>query len=135
VAEVALNDEQQDVVRRYVAVWRRWRQGIRGFADLEDHMEQRHEVLVDGIAVDNRPGRPVIAGDAKDGKFHAAIFGNDDGAIPDMTAEELAQARRYILHGQGGVPVRKWRELKLVPRTRITDRHDEPPPPTLPPAA
>ena len=134
MAEVALNDEQQDVVRRYVAVWRRWRQGIRGFADLEDHMEQRHEVLVDGIAVDNRPGRPVIAGDAKDGKLHAAIFGNDDGAIPDMTADELAQARRYILHGQGGVPVRKWRELKLVPRTRITDRHDEPPP-TLPPAA
>jgi hypothetical protein len=134
MAEVALNDEQQDVVRRYVAVWRRWRQGIRGFADLEDHMEQRHEVLVDGIAVDNRPGRPVIARDAKDGKFHAAIFGNDDGAIPDMTADELAQARRYILHGQGGVPVRKWRELKLVPRTRITDRHDEPPP-TLPPAA
>ena len=27
MAEVALNDEQQDVVRRYVAVWRRWRQG------------------------------------------------------------------------------------------------------------
>ena len=134
MAEVALNDEQQDVVRRYVAVWRRWRQGIRGFADLEDHMEQRHEVLVDGIAVDNRPGRPVIAGDAKDSKFHAAIFGNDDGAIPDMTADELAQARRYILHGLGGVPVRKWRELKLVPRTRITDRRDEPPP-TLPPAA
>jgi hypothetical protein len=53
MAEVALNDEQQDVVRRYVAVWRRWRQGIRGFADLEDHMKQRHEVLVDGIAVDN----------------------------------------------------------------------------------
>jgi hypothetical protein len=134
MAEIALNDEQQDLVRRYVAVWRRWRQGIRGFADLEDHMARRYEVLVDGIAVDNRPGRPVIASDAKDGKFHAAIFGNDDGAIPDMTADELAQARRYILHGQGGVPVRKWRELKLVPRTRITDRHDEPPP-TLPPAA
>jgi hypothetical protein len=122
------------LVRRYVAVWRRWRQGIRGFANLEDHMTKRYEVLVDGIAVDNRPGHPVIAGDAKDGAFHAAIFGNDDGAIPDMTADELKQARRYILHGQGGMPVRRWRELKLVPPVRITDRHDEPPP-TLPPAA
>jgi len=134
VAEVLLNDEQQDLVRRYVAVWRRWRQGIRGFANLEDHMTKRYEVLVDGIAVDNRPGHPVIGGDAKDGAFHAAIFGNDDGAIPDMTADELKQARRYILHGQGGMPVRRWRELKLVPPVRITDRHDEPPP-TLPPAA
>ena len=106
MAEVALNDEQQDVVRRYVAVWRRWRQGIRGFADLEDHMEQRHEVLVDGIAVDNRPGRPVIAGDAKDGKFHAAIFGNDDAAVPDLTAEELRQLRQYIIRRKGGLPVR-----------------------------
>jgi hypothetical protein len=122
VAEVLLNDEQQDLVRRYVAVWRRWRQGIRGFANLEDHMTMRYEVLVDGIAVDSRPGHPVIAGDAK------------DGAIPDMSADELKQARRYILHGQGGMPVRRWRELKLVPPVRITDRHDEPPP-TLPPAA
>jgi hypothetical protein len=134
VAEVLLNDEQQDLVRRYVAVWRRWRQGIRGFADLEDHMTKRYEVLVDGIAVDSRPGHPVIAGDAKDGAFHAAIFGNDDRAIPDMTADDLKQARRYILHGQGGMPVRRWRELKLVPPVRIADRHDEPPP-TLPPAA
>jgi hypothetical protein len=134
MAEVALNDEQQDVVRRYVAVWRRWRQGIRGFADLEDHMTRRYEVLVDGIAVDNRPGRPVIAGDAKDKEFHTAIFGNDDGAIPDMTADEVKQARRYIIHGAGAVPVRKWRELKLVPPVRIRDRRDEPPP-TLPPAA
>ena len=108
MAEVALNDEQQDVVRRYVAVWRRWRQGIRGFADLEDHMAQRHAVLVDGITVDNRPGRPVISADAKDKNFYAAIFGTDDDAIPDMTADELEQARQYIVRGAGTMPVRKW---------------------------
>ena len=134
MAEIALSEEQKGVVRRYVQTWRRWRPGIRAFAQLEDDLEKRYEVLVDGIAVDNRPGRPVIAGDAKDKEFHAAIFGNDDGAIPDMTADEVKQARRYIIHGAGAVPVRKWRELKLVRPVKIRDRRDEPPP-TLPPAA
>jgi hypothetical protein len=46
--------------------------------------------LLTGIAVDNRPGRPVISADAKDENFHAAIFGNDDDAMPDMTADDRA---------------------------------------------
>ena len=108
MAEVLLNDVQKAVVRRYVDIWRRWRPGIRGFADLEKHMECRFPVLADGIAVDDKPGCPVIVADMKDENFYNAIFLNDDGAVSDLTADELAQARRYIIHGDGGMPVRSW---------------------------
>ena len=57
--------------------------------------------------VNNRPGRPLIGADAKDENFYAAIFGNDNDAIPDMTADELGQARQYIIRGEGEMPVRK----------------------------
>jgi hypothetical protein len=43
----------------------------------------------------------------KDPKFHTAIFGNDDHALTDMTPEELQEARRYIIHGEGTAPVRR----------------------------
>lgn len=113
MAEIALSEEQKGVVRRYVQTWRRWRPGIRAFAQLEDDLEKRYEVLVDGIAVDNRPDHPVITADSKDSCFHAAIFGDDDAALPDVTVDELRQVRRYILRGEGTMPVRKWRELKI----------------------
>ena len=109
---VTLTEQQKDVVRRYVAAWRRCQPGIRGFASLEDDMAKCCDVLVDGIAVDNRPGRPVISADAKDENFYTAIFGNDDDAIPDMTADELEQARQYIIRGEGVMPVRKWHMLR-----------------------
>jgi hypothetical protein len=112
VTEVVLSEEQKNVVRRYVQTWRRWRRGIRGFARLEEDLERRAEVLVDGIAVDDRVDGPVIRGDVKDSSFHAAIFGDDDRAVPDMTSEELAQARRYIIEGKGEIPVRKWRDAR-----------------------
>ena len=115
MAEIALSEEQKGVVRRYVETWRRWRPGIRAFARLEEDLDRRVEVLVDGIAVDNRPGHPVISADGKDGRFHAAVFGNDDDALPDVTADELAQVRRYILRGEGTMPVRKWREPRRSP--------------------
>ena len=135
MADVALSEEQKDVVRRYVTAWRRWRPGIRGFARLEDDLAKRYDVLVDGIAVDSRPGGPVITADAKDRNFHAAIFGNDDEAMPDMTADELEQARRYIIHGEGAIPIRRWRERKLDQQILVGDRHEEPDFPPLPPAA
>ena len=115
MTEVSLNDTQKAVVRRYVQLWRRWRPGIRGFGDLENHMECRFPVLADGIAVDDKPGCPVIVADMKDEKFYDAIFRDDDDAVPDLTADELAQARQYIIHGEGGMPVRSWRQQS--PRT------------------
>jgi hypothetical protein len=112
--QTALTDSQKNVVRRYVEVWRRWRSGIRGFADLERDLENGSETLVDGIRVDNRPGFAVIAADARDQRFRAAMFEDDDAGVEDMTTEELEQLRRYILDGTGVVPVRKWRRPKQI---------------------
>ena len=64
--QIVLTDSQKNVVRRYVEVWRRWRPGIRAFAELEKEMENGLAMLVDGIRVDNHPSFPVIAGDARD---------------------------------------------------------------------
>jgi len=121
MAEVALTEHQKDVVRRYVETWRRWRPGIRGFAPLDDDMDRCRDVLADGIAVDNSPGGPVIAGDDKDRDFYAAIFDGDDGAIPDMTPDELEQARHYIIHGEGAVPVRKWRHYAQANKRQVVN--------------
>ena len=110
--QIALTDSQKNVVRRYIEVWRRWRPGIRGFAEIEKDMENGSEILVDGIRLDNTPGLSIIAADARDQRFHAAIFDNDDDAVDDMTSQELEQVRRYILDGSGAVPVRKWRRPK-----------------------
>jgi len=112
MAEVTLTEQQKDVVRRYVVAWRRCQPGIRGFASLEDDMAKCCDLLVDGIAVDNRPGHPVISADAKDESFYAAIFGNDDDALPDMTVRDLEQARQYVLRGEGDMPVRKWHMVR-----------------------
>ena len=115
MTEISLNDTQKALVRRYVDLWRRWRPGIRGFGDLEQHMECRFPVLADGIAVDDKPGYPVIVADMKDEKFYDAIFHNDDDAVADLSADELARARRYILYGEGTIPTRQWRQQ--IPRT------------------
>ena len=110
--QIALTESQKRVVRRYVEVWRRWRPGIRGFAELERDMENGSNILVDGITVDDRSELPVIAADARDHRFYAAIFDDDNNAVDDMTSEELDQLRRYILYGNGVTPVRKWRRAK-----------------------
>jgi len=98
--QIALTDSQKNVVRRYVEVWRRWRPGIRGFAELERDLENGSEILVDGIRVDNRPGLPVIAADARDQRFHTAMFDDDDDALEPVGGDvELAIARRH--NGRG----------------------------------
>ena len=109
--QTSLTQSQKGVVRRYVEVWRRWRPGIRCFAELERDMENGSKVLVDGITVDDRSELPVISADAMDQRFYAAIF-DDDDAIDDTTSEELDQLRRYILFCKGVMPVRKWRLSK-----------------------
>ena len=114
MAQMALTESQKGVVRRYVEVWRRWRPGIRGFAELERDMENGSRVLVDGLTVDDRSELPVIAADAKDQRFHAAIFNDDDDAVDDMTNAELDQLRQYVLYAHGVMPVRKWRRSKPI---------------------
>ena len=114
MAQMALTESQKGVVRRYVEVWRRWRPGIRGFAELERDMENGSRVLVDGLTVDDRSELPVIAADAKDQRFHAAIFNDDDDAVDEMTNAELDQLRQYVLYAHGVMPVRKWRRSKPI---------------------
>ena len=110
--QTSLTESQKGVVRRYVEAWRRWRPGIRGFAELEMDMENGSKVLADGITVDDRSELPVIAADARDHRFYAAIFDDDDDAIDDITSEELDQLRQYIVFGNGVMPIRKWRRPK-----------------------
>ena len=98
-----LKDEQKKLVWRYVEVWRRFRRipdGYRSFAELEDDLAQGSGMFLCGLLVDAEAST-VISADVKDPKFHAAIFGNDKTAVPEMTADELQQARRYIIEGEG----------------------------------
>ena len=60
-------------------------------------------MLLCGILIEPEAAA-VITADVKDPKFFAAIFENDDSAVPDMTPDELKQARRYVIHGEGTVP-------------------------------
>ena len=104
-----LTQEQKDTVWRYAhcAALRR-RMGHsrnRSFANLESDMTAGHEILADGIAVDGRPGYPVVIGDSKDPEFFAAIFRNDNSAIPEMRAVDLEQLRRHIIEGEGELPM------------------------------
>ena len=100
-----LTEEQKRVVRRYAMTWQMWRKGDHSFATLEYDMAAGYEVLADRIAVD-RKARHGMTADAGDPEYYAAIFGNDDAAVPDLTAEELGQLRQYIIRRKGGVPVR-----------------------------
>jgi hypothetical protein len=43
--------------------------------------------------------RPVITADHQDPDFFAAILKEDDGAMPELDADELAAWREYVLDG------------------------------------
>ena len=104
-----LTQQQKDTVWRYAhcaALWRRMGPNRnRSFASLESDMAAGNEILADGIAIDGRPGHPVVIGDAKDPEFFAAIFRNDNSAIPEMRAVDLEQLRRYIIEVEGELPM------------------------------
>jgi hypothetical protein len=46
------------------------------------------------------------------------MFGNDDSAAPDLTTEELHQARRYIIQGEGTAPSRGHEAKPALPLQR-----------------
>ena len=132
-----LSNEQKKLVWRYVEVWRRFRRlpdGHRSFAKLEEDLEQGSGMLLCGLLVEAQTNT-VITADVKDPNFHAAIFGNDDSAVPDMTPEELEQARRYIVEGEGKAPARWWWAKPPVPAPLGTTDAEDDPPPTPPLAA
>ncbi|HEX2632713.1 MAG TPA: hypothetical protein VHM22_07885 [Bradyrhizobium sp.] len=105
-----LTGEQKKLVWRYVEVWRRFRRltnGYRSFAELEDDLAKGSGMFLCGLLVEAR-STDVISADVKDPEFHSAIFGNYDSSVSDMTGQELQQARRYIIQGEGEAPVRWW---------------------------
>lgn len=126
-----LTDEQKKLVWRYVEVWRRFRrlpEGYRSFAKLEQDLEQGSGMLLCGLLVEAQTSTFITA-DVKDPKFHAAMLGNADSAVPDMTPEELEQARRYIVEGEGKGPARWWWAKPPFTATfGITDTEEDPPP-------
>jgi hypothetical protein len=118
--KTVLLEEQKGVVRRYLEVWRVFRRlpdRQSGFVDLEDDMNKGAGMLLCGLLVEES-ATMVITADVKDPKFYTAIFGNDDGATPDMTAEELHQARRYIIQGEGTAPSRGQKVKPALPVQR-----------------
>jgi hypothetical protein len=64
-----------------------------------------YEIVADGLLIDGRPDYPVILGDAKDPELFAAIFKNDDAAIPNMRATDLERLRHFIVDGEGELPM------------------------------
>jgi len=105
-----LTGEQKKLVWHYVEVWRRFRRltnGYRSFAELEDDLAQGSGMFLCGLLVEAR-STDVISADVKNPEFHSAIFGNYDSSVSDMTGQELQQARRYIIQGEGEAPVRWW---------------------------
>jgi len=68
-------------------------------------MTAGYEIVADGIAIDGRPGYPVVIGDANDPEFFAAIFRNDNSAIPEMRTVDLEQLRRRVIEGEGELPM------------------------------
>jgi hypothetical protein len=108
-----MDEEHKGMVRRYALAWRVCRNAERnGFADLEQDMAQGYGMLLCGILVEPQLS-PVITADAKDPQFFAAIFGNDNSAVPDMMPDELEQARRYIIDGEGTLPEPKRRVVAI----------------------
>ncbi len=77
MSKVELNDEQKNVVRRYVEVWRRFRRvpdGDRSFANLDEDLAQGPGMLLCGILVEAE-ANSVITADVKDLQFFAQSRG------------------------------------------------------------
>ena len=118
--QIELTEEQKSVVRRYLEVWRRFRRlpdRQIGFVSLEDDMNKGSGMLLCGLLVEAQASS-VITADVKDPRFYATIFGEDDSAAPDMTTEELHQARRYIIKGEGTAPSRGYEAKPALPIQR-----------------
>jgi hypothetical protein len=68
-------------------------------------MRGGYEIVADGITVDARTGCPIILSDAADPAFFAAIFKEDNAAISEMRALDLERLRRFIIAGEGEIPM------------------------------
>src|SRR3954447_24335021 len=101
-----LTQQQKDTVWRYAHCAGLWRRNAdkryRNFASLEQDMSAGYDIL--GIAIDETSDHPLIIGAAQDPEFFAAIFRDNNSAIPNMRADDLERLRRFIIHGNGELP-------------------------------
>jgi len=72
---------------------------------LESDLRAGYEVVADGITVGEQTVGLIIVSDAKDPAFFAAIFKNDNNAMSDMRALDLERLRRYVISGEGELPM------------------------------
>jgi hypothetical protein len=101
-----LKKDEKAMVWRYAhcaGLWRR-KQG-RNFASLESDLRAGYEVVADGITVGEQTVGLIIVSDAKDPAFFAANFKNDNNAMSDMRALDLERLRRYVISGEGELPM------------------------------
>lgn len=111
-----LTQEQKNTVQRYAdcaALWGRNRD--RNFTSLEYDLAAGYEIVADGLLIDARPEYPVILGDGNDPEFFAAIFKDDNTAIPNMRAIDLEQLRRFVVDGEGELPMPPARLTQSAP--------------------
>ena len=113
--------------------FRRLADEYRSFAELEDDLAQGSGMFLCGLLVDAQ-ANTVITADVKDSTFHAAILGNDDHALSDMTFDELQKARCYIIQGEGTAPARSWLGKPPLPAL-VAGTDIESDPPSDPPVA
>jgi hypothetical protein len=102
---IFLTSKEKAVIRRYAIVCQLWREGDQDFLGLEYDLAAGCSILAGRIAIDTR-SRHIIGSDAGDRAFHAAIFYNDRGAVPEIAAKDLRRLRRYIIRRKGVLPVR-----------------------------
>jgi hypothetical protein len=93
------------VLWRYMVARVRFRRGsLTGLSTSALDYQIKHGVRLfsDGILID-LAASPVITHDDKDPNFLAAIKGQDDAI--EMTAADLNMYRKFVLHGEGALPM------------------------------
>jgi hypothetical protein len=96
--------DEKTMIRRYAIVCQLWREGDQDFLGLEYDLAAGYGILADRITI-STTSRHIVGADAGDRAFHAAIFYNDRGAVPEIAAKDLRRLRRYIIHRKGVLPV------------------------------
>src|SRR5690348_16125748 len=85
---IFLTPDEKALIRRYAFVCQLWRDGDRDFPRLEYDLAAGCGILAGRIAI-STASRHIIGADLGDRAFHAAIFHNDRGAIPEISTTDL----------------------------------------------
>jgi hypothetical protein len=109
-------DNKLNAVERYVHAWRVWR-----MARMPEIAARRPELTfvvpdlprgsillaLDGLTVKHTGTGVVVHYDASDPAFYTAIyFDNDKAVAGEISPHVLQQLRRYVIRGEGVVPMR-----------------------------